>query len=212
MRRKSIILMVITVAVVLLCAILFIAHRPILLAIGDFLVVEDELQPADLIHVLSSGDQRTDHAVQLYKQGYGKQIFFTGGWCPDIDGIHAEIGRDRALAQGVPPDDIVIDGSSVSSTHSEAVRLQEFIANSQVPIRSVILVSDPSHMRRVDRTFREALDEQVSLQLAPVPFDSSPYRRQWWTDGGSRRMVMQEYLKIAYYFVRYDLSWGPVQE
>lgn len=212
MRRKSVILTVITVAAVLPCTALFILHRPILLAIGDFLVVEDELHPADVIHILAGGDRRVDYAVQLYNQGYGKQIFITGGWCPEINENHAEHGKKRALEQGVPSIDIAIDGSSVSSTYSEAIRLKEFASQGQEPIRSVIVVSDPHHMRRVNWSFRQVLGDQISVQMAPVPFDVSDNERIWWTDGKSRRMVLQEYLKIVYYYARYELSRGPVQE
>jgi uncharacterized SAM-binding protein YcdF (DUF218 family) len=203
---------VIAVAVVLACATLFLARRPILLAVGDFLVVRDDLRPADVIAVISGPDDRTDYAIQLYKQGYGKQIFFTGGWCPVIQGNHAERGKERALEQGVPPQAIATDGSPVNSTYSEAVRLKEFIAESEAPIQSVIVVSDPHHMRRARWTYRLLLGDQVSIQMAPVPFELSPYQRRWWTDEESRQYVKNEYLKIAYYYARYQFSWGPVRE
>ena len=65
-------------AIAMLGVLLLRAREPILFAVGDFLVIEDALQPADVIHVISGPDDRTDYAIQLYKQGYGKQIFFTG--------------------------------------------------------------------------------------------------------------------------------------
>jgi uncharacterized SAM-binding protein YcdF (DUF218 family) len=202
--------MVIAIAAVLLGATLFMVRKPILLAIGDFLVVEDELHPADIIHVLAGGERRTDYAIQLYNQGYGKQIFMTGGWCSVINGSHAERGRERALEQGVPPEDIVVDGSPVSSTYSEAVRLKEFIAHSQMPIRSVVVVSDPYHLRRARWAFRQEVGSKASIKMAPVPYDLSSYQRHWWADGASRRMVGGEYLKIAFYYIRYGFNWGPL--
>jgi uncharacterized SAM-binding protein YcdF (DUF218 family) len=203
---------VIVVAVVLACAILFLARKPILLAIGDFLVVRDNLRPADVIHVIAGPDDRTDYAIQLYQQGYGDKIFFTGGWCSFHLLYHGERGRLRALDQGVPPDAIAIDESDVTSTYSEAVRLKEFIAQSEPPIQSVIVVSDPYHMRRARWTYRRVLGEQVSIQMAPIPFELSSYQRRWWTDDKSRRYVKDEYLKMAYYYARYQFSWGPVRE
>ena len=203
---------VVAVAVVLVCVTLFLAREPLLLALGNFLVVKDDLLPADVIHVISGPDGRTDYAIQLYEQGYGKQILFTGGWCAAIDGTFAERSRQRAIKQGVPGDVVAVDGSWITSTYSEAVRLKEFIAGSQSPIRSVIVVSDPYHMRRARWTYRQVLDSQVSVQMAPVPFDLFPYQRRWWTDEKSRKMVMLEYLKVVYYHVRYELSRGPVRE
>jgi uncharacterized SAM-binding protein YcdF (DUF218 family) len=196
----------------LFMAILYLTHEPILLAIGDFLVVRDELQPADVIHVISGPDDRTDYAIQLYQQGYARQIFFTGGWCSFHNYYHGQHGRERALEQGVPPEAIAIDDSVVTSTYAEVVQLNDFITHSQIPVRSVIVVSDPHHMRRARWTYRQVLGDQVRIRMAPVPFDRSPYQRRWWTDEGSRGYVKSEYLKIAYYYARYRLGLGPLKE
>jgi uncharacterized SAM-binding protein YcdF (DUF218 family) len=196
----------------LFMAILYLTHEPILLAIGDFLVVRDEMQPADVIHVISGPDDRTDYAIQLYQQGYARQIFFTGGWCSFHNYYHGQHGRERALEQGVPPEAIAIDDSVVTSTYAEVVQLNDFITHSQIPVRSVIVVSDPHHMRRARWTYRQVLGDQVRIRMAPVPFDRSPYQRRWWTDEGSRGYVKSEYLKIVYYYARYRLGLGPLKE
>jgi uncharacterized SAM-binding protein YcdF (DUF218 family) len=202
---------VIVVTVVLVCATLFLAREPILLAIGDFLVVQDKLQPADVIHVIAGSDYRTDYAIQLYQEGYGSKIFFTGGWCTFHHLYHGQHGRELALEQGVPPEAIAIDESQVTSTYAEVVQLKEFITQSQAPVRSVIVVSDPYHMRRARWTYRHVLGDQVSVLMAPIPFESSPYQRRWWTDEASRQYVKNEYLKTLYYYARYQLSGGPLQ-
>lgn len=206
------IILIITLPIVLLGTTLFLIHERILLAIGDFLVIQDELQPADVIHVISGSDDRTDYAIQLYQQGYARQIFFTGGWCVFHNYYHGQHGQQRALEQGVPSEAIAFDDSQVISTYDEALRLKEYIAGSQTPIRSVIVVSDTFHMRRARWTYRHVLGEQISIQMAPVPFELSPYQRRWWTDDESRQYVKEEYLKMAYYYARYQLSWGPLKK
>jgi uncharacterized SAM-binding protein YcdF (DUF218 family) len=198
--------------VILVGATLFLFREPIALAIGDFLVVRDELQPADLIHVIAGEDDRTNFAIQLYKQGYGKQIFFTGGWCTSQNFYYGQHGRELALEQGVPSEAIAIDDSRVTSTYSETVRLKEFISQSPVAVRSVVAVSDPYHMRRARWTTRRLLDEEIRVQVALVPFEVSPYQRRWWTDEESMQYVKNEYLKMLYYYARYQLSWGPVRQ
>jgi uncharacterized SAM-binding protein YcdF (DUF218 family) len=205
-------ILVITAIVVLLGMTLFLIRESVLLAIGDFLVVQDELQPADVIHIISGPDDRTDYAIQLYQQGYGRQLFFTGGWCTFHNYYHGQHGRERALEQGVPPEAIAIDDSQVTSTYAEVFQLKEFIIHSQAPIHSVIVVSDPYHMRRARWTYRRLLGDQVSLQMAPVPFELSPYQRRWWTDEDSRQYVKNEYLKMAYYYVRYQFGVGPLRK
>jgi uncharacterized SAM-binding protein YcdF (DUF218 family) len=208
-RRKH--LVPILIAVVLLSATLFLTRDHILLAVGDFLVVQDKLQPADVIHVIAGADFRTDYAIHLYKQGYGRQIFFTGGWCPDLRDYHGQRGRERALMQGIPLEGIATDDSKATSTYSEVVRLKEFIAHSRVPIHSVIVVSDPYHMRRARWTYRQVLGDQVRIQMAPVPFSLTPYQRRWWTDELSRSYVENEYLKTVYYYARYKFAVGPIK-
>lgn len=89
------------ILVCLLAAAIVLARRPLLLAIGDFLIVEDALHDADVIHVIAGPDDRTDYAIQLYKQGYARRILFTGGWCTCHSYYHGQHGRERALEQGV---------------------------------------------------------------------------------------------------------------
>lgn len=193
-------------------AVLVALHERILLAIGDFLVVKDDLHPVNVIHVIAGPDPRADYGIRLYKQGYGRQNFFTGGWCSIHMLYHGEWGRRQALDQGVSSGAIAIDDSDVTSTYSETVRLKEFIAKSPVPIHSVIVVSDPYYMRRARWAYRKVLGGEIRLQMAPVPFELSQYQRSWWISEESRNMVRDEYLKILYYYARYQLSWGPVRE
>lgn len=210
MQRRHII--IIASAVVILGATLFLCRERILLATGEFLIVKDTLQPADVIHVIAGEDEQTDYAIQLVQVGYGKKIFFTGGWCRESKRYHGQHARERALQRGILSKAIAIDDSQVTSTYSEVVRLKEFIDRSEEPILSVIAVSDPYHMWRARWTYRQVLGDRVELRMAPVPFELSPYKRRWWTDRGSRTMVKDEYTKIVYYYARYRFSWGLLKD
>ncbi len=187
-------------------------QRPVQSALGNFLVVRDKITEADIIHVIAGPDEQTDYAIRLYQQGFGKKIFLTGGWCRWHNFYHGQHGRERALKAGIPLEAIATDDSPVTSTYTEVVRLREFMTGSQTPIRSVIVVSDPYHMRRARWTYRLVLGDSVKLLMAPVPFELSPYRHEWWTDKESRKMVRHEYSKILYYYLRYRLSWGPLKD
>jgi uncharacterized SAM-binding protein YcdF (DUF218 family) len=192
--------------------LLFVFRDPWRLALGDFLIVRDDLRPADVIHVIAGDDYRTDYAVQLFKQGLGKTIFFTGGWCQKHGYHHGEHGRDRSMAQGVPPEAIAYDGSSVTSTYSEAERLKEWISRSPQPVRSVIVVSDPFHMRRARWTFRRVLGKRIEVRMAPVPFEMTRLQRRWWTGWRGRQYVRDEYEKLVYYVLRYQIARGKVRD
>lgn len=191
---------------------IFLFYEPLLLAIGNFLVIQDNLQPADVIHVIAGPDYRTDYAIQLYKKGYGKKIFFTGGWCRIFKYLHGQHAKKRALKRGVPGKAIAIDDSHIYNSYEEVVKLKGFINQSQMPIHTVIVVSDPYNMRRARWIYRMVLGDKISLEMAPVPFELSPYQRRWWKDKKSRHFVREEYLKFVYYYARYRLSWGPIKE
>lgn len=188
-------------------SVMFFRER-ILMFIGDYLVVQDALSPADVIHVIAGEDYRTDYAFQLYKQGYAKTIFFTGGWCETHLSGHGARAREKALTQGVPLDAIVSDDTQVMSTYMEAERLKDWIARNNYPVKSIIVVSDPFHMRRARWTYEKVFGDKVQIQMAPVPFELTPYQSTWWKDSESRKYVREEYSKLIFYLFRYQYSWG----
>ena len=201
----------IAVAAVLI-GFVIILHTPILFSIGDYMIVQDDLRAADVIHVIAGDDHRVDYAIQLYEQGYAKHLFFTGDRCRQKKENHAEYNLNRALAKGVSSSNITIDVSHIDSTYSEIVKLKNFIANSSEPIHSVIIVSDQFHMRRVRWTGRHILGMEIDLIMAPVPFDQSPYQRNWWADSKSMLLLWNEYQKNIFYHLRYQWTSGRVQK
>ena len=201
---------IVSLVVVIIALMLFRAQW--LLWVGDFLIVQDTLRPADVIHVIAGEDYRTDYAIQLYKQGFSEHLFFTGGWCEFHQYHHGEHAEKISLGEGVPFDDIVFDDSKVTSTYMEAERLKIWIESSPYPIRSVIVVSDPFHMRRARWIYRKVFGNQIQLQMAPVPFDLTPYQRNWWKEQASRKYVQEEYTKFIYYLLRYQYSSGKFKD
>ena len=210
MRRRG--MPVIAVAAILAFGIVFLFREPILQSIGDYLVVQDELQRADVIHVISGENYRAEYGIQLYKQGYARFLFFTGGWCDYHHLNHAQHSREMALAQGIQGEAILTDEAEIDSTYAEAIRLKEWIDGHSEAIHSVIVVSDPHHMRRARWAYRRVFGNEVKISMAPVPIVLSMYHSQWWKDKESRSMVRDEYLKFVFYIARYQLSWGRLRE
>jgi uncharacterized SAM-binding protein YcdF (DUF218 family) len=204
--------MTILIAVAAIGLLLFLFRERWLLFLGDFLIVEDRLRAGDVIHVIAGEDYRTDYAIQLYKSGYGKKLFFTGGWCKKHQYDHGVHGQQISLAAGVPLDAIAFDDAAVTSTYMEAERLRGWILQSPYPVRSVIVVSDPLHMRRARWTYQRVLGDDIEVQMAPVPFELTPYERAWWRNREGRSYVWTEYQKYVYYILRYQLSRGRLQE
>jgi uncharacterized SAM-binding protein YcdF (DUF218 family) len=199
-------------AVALAALVLWLARERWLGLIGDYLIIQDPLQPADVIHVIAGDDYRTDYAVRLYQQGKAPSIFFSGGWCTTHGYYHGQHGKELSLAEGVSLQAIGMDDAPVTSTYMEAERLKAWIESSPRPIRSVIVVTDPFSMRRTSWVYQWVFGSRVTVQMAPVPFDETPFQRAWWKDAASRAYVKDEYAKLAYNLLRYRLSSGAFQQ
>lgn len=192
---------------VLVAISILLFYRQILQAIGNYLLFEDDLRPVDVIHVIAGEDYRTEYAIELYKRGFARYIFFTGGWCKFHGYYHGQHGRELALSRGVPPEAILIDDAEVKSTFDETLLLKSWLQNNSGKIYSVIVVSDPHHMRRSRWTIHFILGQNFTALMAPVPFEHTPFIADWWKDSASLSYVREEYTKLVYYILRYQFSF-----
>ena len=72
--RFILILLVLTGAPILVV----VPKEPMLMAVGDLLVIENDLRRADLIQVLGGGPDRVEYGIELYRKGFGRLMLFTG--------------------------------------------------------------------------------------------------------------------------------------
>jgi uncharacterized SAM-binding protein YcdF (DUF218 family) len=205
--KRILVISILLIVVFLLLSSLMKYREQIQLWIGNFLIVQDAPYPADVIHVIAGDDYRTEYAIQLYKQGFARSIFFTGGWCVFHGYNHGEHGLQLALSEGVPREDIAYDESPVFSTYDEAVLLKKYLDKNLPSAQTIIVVSDPFHMRRARWTYKMVFGKGMKVIMQPVPFSQTPFKQQWWTDDTSRTYVRDEYKKLIYYFFRYQLGW-----
>lgn len=204
---KRVLVTFISIIGVFLCFIALMKIREqIGLRVGNFLIVQDNPAPADIIHVIAGDEYRTQYAIQLYKRGLARKIFFTGGWCTHHKYYHGAHGMQLALSQGVPPEAIAYDDFPVLSTYDETVLLKKYIEKYPPTSQSVIVVSDPFHVRRARWTNEMVFGKGMKISMLPVPFDQTPFKQRWWTDGASRRYVRDEYTKMVFYYFRYQLG------
>jgi uncharacterized SAM-binding protein YcdF (DUF218 family) len=198
---------ILLIAVFLLWIALMKVREQIGLRVGNFLIVQDSPAPADIIHVIAGDDFRTEYAIQLYKRGFASTIFFTGGWCSHHQYYHGEHGMQLAILEGVPQEAIAYDDSPVLSTYDETVLLKKYLDKNLAVPKSIIVVSDPFHMRRARWTNELVFGKGMKIIMLPVPFDQTPFEQHWWTDDVSRRYVRDEYKKMGFYYFRYQLGW-----
>lgn len=180
--------------------VIFIAIAVIMMMLlanaGKFLVVEDKIQKADAIVVLS-GDrgERVEKAADLYHKGYGKYFVISGGIIYN-DVTATQLMREHALKLGVPEKAIILENRA-DSTYENAHFTRRVIK--AYPIHSVIVVSSNYHMKRVKMIFeRDFENSGVTLYYAGAK-DRYFNESNWWSTNKSIMITITEYVKMAGY-------------
>jgi uncharacterized SAM-binding protein YcdF (DUF218 family) len=89
--------------------------------------------------------ERLNHGLLLYRTGRVKKIIVTGGFGENEKFSEAEIGEKYLLENGVTPTDICKETRS-KTTYQNLENALPLVADNN--IGSVLIVSDPLHLRR----------------------------------------------------------------
>ena len=162
-----------------------------------WLVLEDPPGPADVALVLAGdpGYERTRTAARLWNEGQVSLLIVTGGQASPGDS--ATSLRDTAIALGVPRSRILME--EVSGNTREAMLAVRPLLES-LEVQRLAVVSSPYHQRRACWAARRVFEGVDVVSRPAVPSYWSP--RGWWQTSKSRRIVLGEYLKLAYYILR----------
>lgn len=195
---------------ILLLGVIF--AKPILKSMGENLIVSDDLKKADLITSVSGPDYRALYAAELCKKSLAPRLFYTGGYNEFDERYTAAWSQYLATTIGVPPEEITVDESTVVTTYEEAERVKAFVDAHPGKIDTIIVVTDPYHTKRAKWAYQKVLGSEITILMAPVPFEETGYSKSWWKDSASRKMVIQEYLKYGFYLLRYQWTSGALQD
>ncbi len=152
--------------------------------------------------VILGGDngERSLRALALYGDGYAPIIVLTG-----LErGNAAPPARltwraDYLAAHGVPRTALRFEVQSRNS-YEEATQVLALMQKQRW--QSVIVVSDPPHMRRLSWTW-ERVFKGSGLRYVLVPSAAEWWSPgDWWRDELSGAFVIMEYIKLAYYVVK----------
>ena len=135
--------------------------------------------------------ERIKEAIWLYESGRVRYLVFTGGTPQSGYPAEGDVGREFAIEHGVPAAAILVETTSRTTWHNLA-NAQPLLAS--VEIRTVLLVSDPLHMRRA-----MAMASSLGLQAKPAPTSSSRFQSLA-TRGGF--LWRETWLYIDYLVVR----------
>lgn len=163
----------------------------------------DEPVKADLIVALG-GDAgaRIVKARELYVNGFAPRVLLTGIENGVDETRHADLNwRVAFLVEGGVPRDAILYEAQSRNTWDEAVNTHRLLeANGW---HSVLVVSDPPHMRRLSWVWRKVFDGKgmtYRLIAASMPeWDAA----HWWRQRTSAPFVLMELIKLGYYHVAY---------
>jgi uncharacterized SAM-binding protein YcdF (DUF218 family) len=185
------------VAVVALSGAAFAFRR-----LGEWLVVEDPLQHADAIAVLSgSMPFRAIEAAEIFRQGLAPEVWLTRPSGPTdlmarlgLEYTNEETYNAEVLIKlGVPADAIHVLPDPILNTENE-VRL---IANTlrHDGKHRVIIVTSPPHTRRVRALWRKLIGtgpKAIVRRAEKEPYDAA----HWWRDTRDSLAVTRETLGL----------------
>lgn len=164
-----------------------------------WLVLDDPLpRAADAVLVMAGdpGYERTTTATRLLLEGRARLLILTGG--EPGPGDSASSLRAWAVHRGVPEDRIRMEAVS-QGTHSSMLAVRPILEAEDV--RTLVLVTSPYHHRRAFQTASRAFGPRVRILNHPAR-PSAWVPRDWWKTSFSRRIVVSEHLKLAYYALR----------
>jgi uncharacterized SAM-binding protein YcdF (DUF218 family) len=174
----------------------FIGFATAVAAAKDLLLVQTELQRADVIVVLGGdGPSRAAKAAVLYHARFSDRILVSGdGDCRDI--------RQLLVDAGVPAQAIDVECRSRTTFENASFSMQ---ALAPALPRSAIVVTSWFHTRRALACF-EKVAPGVRWMAAPAKSGEPFWRVMWEPDGMA---IAKEYVKIGWYVVRHAVPLMP---
>ena len=128
-------------------------YLPLLQVIWDYLRLNQTLEKADCI--VGFGNFNTDiarRAAELYHQGYGPKVLFTGGLGRNTEGMLPEPEAVRfakvAMECGVPEEDILIEDKS-ANTKENIEFTRNLLDEKGIPHSHILGVHQPFMERRI---------------------------------------------------------------
>jgi uncharacterized SAM-binding protein YcdF (DUF218 family) len=190
----------------LFAGIIYLARNPLLRAAGGFWIVEDRMEPADVIVVIGDDDFTADRATEaaaLFHGGWAPLIVASGRMLRPYSTVADLMTRDLE-SRGVPAKAIVRFSHRANTTLEEAKDLQVLIA--QNGWRRILLVTSNYHTRRARYIFRKVLPSNVSLEVVGA-FDAEFEPATWWQSRQGRKIFLLE--TMGYLVAVWELRERP---
>jgi uncharacterized SAM-binding protein YcdF (DUF218 family) len=175
----------------LFCAFLYLVRHPLFRFVAETWIVEDTLERADALIVLSDDNfyaDRATRAAELFREGKAPVIVASGRRLRPSAGI-AELMEHDLVERGVPREKILRVSHDADSTREEAEALARVAKGKKW--HSVIVVTSNYHTRRARYIFRRVFPQELEVRVASArdgDFDPAA----WWEKRRAIKELMRE--------------------
>ena len=170
---------------------LYLVRRPMLRFAGEEWIVEDSLDKADVLIVLSGdsfyGDRAT-RAAELFREGKAPLVVASGKRLRPNAGV-GELMEHDLIERGVPKDKILRFVHDADSTKEEAEALAKLAKTKKW--RKAIIVTSNYHTRRARYIFRRIFPQDVETRVASAR-DGDFDPEHWWEKRKSTKEFVRE--------------------
>lgn len=181
---------------VLLCGALYLARVPLLRLAAESWIVDEPVDHADVIIVLSDDNfyaDRVTRAAELMREGQAPIVVASGRRLRPYAGI-AELMQHDLLERGVPKEKIVVFPQDADNTREEAESLVPLVQ--QKNWRTVIVVTSNYHTRRARYIFKKVFPQDIVIHVASAR-DGDFDPQQWWRKRKSWKELTREVAGMA---------------
>ena len=184
-------------------AVIYVVRHPLLRLAGEFWVLDEPAEHADVIVVLSDDNFNADraaHAADLYRAGIAPQIVASGRLLRPYAGI-AEIMERDLENRGVPAAAIVKFPHRAANTREEAEALSGLV--SARGWKRVLVVTSNYHARRTRFIFGRVFQPSVTVRVSAAR-DSEFDPSHWWESRIGVKLFFNELLG-------YSVAWWELR-
>ena len=189
----------ILISLLVLAAAVYAAHKPLLTAVGNYLIATDPIEDAEIAVVLA-GDgtgSRIMKAVELVHQGRTPRILVNGS--PGFyDRCECDLAIEYAVSRGASPDILERFQIGARSTLEESQLVDAELLRRG--IRTALVVTSNFHTRRARSIFADHTSGEVSYLFVHAPYGGFQPDR-WWLARSGREVVALEFLKTLNFWI-----------
>ena len=189
---------------------LYIKRVSILKAYSSFFVIDNATKGADAILILSGADiTRGIKAIELYKEGYAKEILITTVRTsippyPHIVKTRRQMAQEIFTYEQITLSSIPSLKGGATSTFDEAYDVATYLKNSASNhLKRLIIVTDGYHTRRAKVAFNKIFKKMgITTTIEFAPIVSKGWYESWYkSEWGIFNLLLREPIALLYYLL-----------